>query len=55
MKLPAVADCVKEVLPHQWEVPCPLVDVAEPHLYNEWFDEMAAKKKAFEQNSPPVG
>jgi hypothetical protein len=55
MGLHAVVETVKDAIPHQWEVDCPLPAVAEPHLVLEWFDEMAAKRKAFEErNSPPA-
>jgi hypothetical protein len=35
--------------------PFDLVAEAEPHLVNQWWDEMAAKKKAYELNNSRPG
>ena len=55
MGLDAVATTVEAVLPHEWELPCPLPALALPHLVEEWHTEMAEKKRKHElSNSPQV-
>lgn len=55
MGLSAVAETMRENLPHLWEVPCPYQEITRQAIKDEWKANAEAKRKAFyAKNTPPA-